>query len=290
MCVTLENHALKVSIHKKGAELFSVFNKKTALEYMWSGDPAFWSKTSPVLFPIVGALKDGSYSFKDKNYAMSRHGFARDRTFELESQTIDTATFLLESSLETLAFYPFSFSLRIIYQISDYTVTVTYEVINEGAMPMHFSLGAHPAFKIPLTEGTNYEDYFLEFNSTESAQCWKISPEGLMMNESYSLLHNTTRLALKKEMFHNDALVFKNMKSDCISLKSTKHNHGLDFFFAGFPYFGLWAAKDADFICLEPWCGIADAVYHDKQLENKEGMQKISRGQKWSRNWSIKSY
>ena len=290
MSVVLENHVLKVSIHEKGAELFSVFNKKTKLEYMWSGDPAYWGKTSPVLFPIVGALKNDTYLFKGKSYKLPRHGFARDQVFEVESKHIDQVIFKIESNLDTLAKLPFSFSLRIIYQIKDASLTVSYEVVNEGTGSMYFSLGAHPAFKVPLVEATSYNDYFLEFNSTESAEAWAISPAGLITQDATPVLSNVSRLSLKKELFYQDALVFKNLKSDSISIKSAKHHHGLDFAFAGFPFFGIWAAKNADFVCLEPWCGIADSTTHDQELVNKEGVQHLAAGKIWSRNWSIKTY
>ena len=290
MSIVLENHILKVGIHEKGAELFSVFNKKTKLEYIWSGDAAFWGKTSPVLFPIVGALKQNTFSYRSKSYSLPRHGFARDQVFEVESKTIDQVSFRIESNLETLRIFPFSFSLRITYHLKDATLTVGYEIVNEGNGPMLFSLGAHPAFKVPLIEGTSYTDYTLEFNSTESAAAWKISPEGFITGETVPTLQNTSRLALRKELFYGDALVFKNLKSDSISIKSTKHNHGLDFAFAGFPFFGIWAAKNADFICLEPWCGIADSVDHDQNLSNKEGIQLLTSGKSWTRNWSIKCY
>lgn len=290
MGVVLENHVLKIGVHEKGAELFSVFNKKTKLEYMWSGDPSFWGKTSPVLFPIIGTLINDSFSYQNKNYSLSRHGFARDKVFEVESKTIDQVTFRIESNLDTLSKFPFSFSLRIIYQIRDASLTVTYEVCNEGNNPMYFSLGAHPAFKVPLEEGSAYEDHFLEFNTTEMAPAWMISPQGLIKNETVPVLSNTTRLPLKKELFYRDALVFKNLKSDSITIKSNRHNHGLDFAFAGFPFFGIWAAKDADFVCLEPWCGIADGVDHNQKIEEKEGIQRLEAGKSWSRNWSIKTY
>jgi galactose mutarotase-like enzyme len=290
MSVVLENHILKVSIHEKGAELFSVFNKKTNLEYMWSGDAAFWGKTSPVLFPIVGTLKKDAFLYNGKSYSLPRHGFARDKVFEIESRTIDQVAFRIESGLETLSKFPFSFSLRIVYQIKDNLLTVSYDVVNEGSQAMYFSLGAHPAFKVPLVDGTQYDDYFLEFNSTENALAWAISPEGLIATETIPVLKNTTRLSLKKELFYKDALVFKNLRSDSIAIKSGRHSHGLDFAFAGFPFFGIWAAKDADFVCLEPWCGIADSVSHNQSLTEKEGIQHLDAGKSWSRNWSIKCF
>ena len=290
MSVILENHILKVGIHEKGAELFSVLNKKTNLDYMWGGDPAFWGKTSPVLFPIVGALKNDSFQVDGKHYSLPRHGFAREKVFDVESKTLDQVVFRLESNLDSLTKFPFSFSLRIIYQVKDATLTVSYEVINEGNTEMYFSLGAHPAFKVPLVPGTTYEDHFLEFNTTENSAAWLISPEGLIKNETSPQLENTTRLPLKKSLFYRDALVFKDLKSDSITIKSTSHQHGLDFAFAGFKYFGIWAARDADFVCLEPWCGIADSVDHNQQLSGKEGIQILAPGKLWSRNWSVKCF
>jgi galactose mutarotase-like enzyme len=141
-----------------------------------------------------------------------------------------------------------------------------------------------------LVDGTQYDDYFLEFNSTENAQAWAISPEGLIATETTPILKNTSRLSLKKELFYKDALVFKNLRSDSIAIKSGRHSHGLDFAFAGFPFFGIWAAKDADFVCLEPWCGIADSVSHNQSLAEKEGIQHLDAGKSWSRNWSIKCF
>ena len=290
MSTIIENDFIRVRIRSKGAELYSVFNKKTALEYMWSGDPFHWAKTSPVLFPVVGALKANSYHYDNKEFILPRHGFARDHLFELESQSWERVSFILRDNEDTRNQFPFPFLLRIVYQLNNALLTVSYEVINKGDAIMYFSLGAHPAFKVPLLEESSYEDYYLEFNSTEEAPCFRLSPEGLIKNETYSVLHQVSKLPLKKSLFYQDALVFKNLKSDCISLKSIRHSHGLDFSFAGFPYFGLWAAKDADFICLEPWSGIADRVDHNQQLMDKEGIQELKPGLMWSRNWSIKSY
>ncbi|HEY3405344.1 MAG TPA: aldose 1-epimerase family protein [Ohtaekwangia sp.] len=286
----LQNQSLIVKIKDKGAELFSVVHKQNQLEYMWSGDPLFWGKTSPVLFPIVGALRDNAYLYKDKKYTLSRHGFARDHSFGTENQEEDKITFLLISNESTLQHYPFPFELRIIYSITAYTLSVTYEVKNTGNDVMFFSLGAHPAFKVPIVNGSAYTDYYLEFNRTENSPRWPISNDGLIKTEPEFLLTNTNKLPLDKKLFENDALVLKHLKSDAISLKSTKHNHGLEFTFEGFPFFGIWAAKNADFVCLEPWCGIADAVDHDQQLHHKEGIESLRAGRTWSRAWHIKVF
>lgn len=282
----LENQILRVSIEAKGAELKSVYRKDTGLEYMWSGDPAFWGKTSPVLFPIVGALKNNSYNYAGKSFQMARHGFARDMPFMPGEQLTDSITFTLESSEETLKKYPFHFSFSISYRLRQDTLDVVYKVTNKGPEEMHFSVGAHPAFKVPLVEGTTYEDYRLVFEKKETAGRWPISKDGLIERSPLPLLDNTDTLPLSKTLFSKDALVLKHLLSDSVQLLSFKTPHGLRFSFPGFPYLGLWAAPGADFLCIEPWCGIADSVDTDQEIEHKEGVRTIQPSATFSVQWS----
>ena len=290
MNVTLENDQLKIQVHPKGAELKSVFHKHTRLEYMWNADPAFWAKTSPILFPIVGTLKDDTYFFQGKSYTLSRHGFAREATFELEKQESNRAIFLLRSTPESREKFPFNFELRIIYSLVQDILEVGYDVRNTGADEMYFSVGGHPAFKIPLRKDTAYEDYYLEFNRKETISRWPISAKGLIEAKPLSMSADSSHLRLTRELFSQDALVFKNLQSDKVSIKSSSHAHGLEFSYTGFPYLGIWAAKNADFICIEPWCGIADSVLHDQQFTSKEGIEKVSGGKSWDRMWRVRFY
>jgi galactose mutarotase-like enzyme len=285
----IENDHLIVKIKSKGAELFSIAGKQTNLEYMWGAEPA-WAKSSPILFPIVGTLKHNTYTYQGKSYTLPRHGFARDEEFVAEQSKKDSITFLLTSTLTSLEKYPFHFELRISYQLKQDEVHTTYQVTNAGNEEMYFSIGAHPAFKAPLTNALRYEDYYLQFNKKENTPRWPITKEGLIDSKHAALLADTDRLDLKHELFYEDALVLKNIGSDTISLKSDKDQHGLEFHFKGFPFLGLWAAKDANFICIEPWCGIADSVNHNQELTGKEGIEKIDAGNSWSRSWSVRCY
>lgn len=290
MDIRIENERLKVKVHSKGAELFSVVNVGTGKEYMWSGDPAFWSKTSPVLFPIVGTLKDDKYILDGRTYTLSRHGFARDLEFDVQQPANDRAVFTLNSSPDTLEKYPFDFSLTITYSLHENFLNVEYAVGNKSAQDMFFSLGAHPAFKVPLMDGTKYGDNYLEFNQTETSPRWPISDNGLIEENPIPFLVGTSRINLNKELFYKDAIVLKHLKSNVVSLKATTHSHGLDFHFDGFPYLGLWAARNADFVCIEPWCGIADSVGHNQDLTMKEGIEKISPDNLWKRMWKVRFF
>ena len=254
---------------------------------MWSGDPAFWGKHSPVLFPIIGELKNNTYYYNNKAYRLSRHGFARDMEFTVVEQTTSSVGFSLLSNADTLQKFPFEFGFDIEYLLQQDWLTVTYKVKNTGNDDMYFSVGGHPAFKVPLVEGTAYDDYYLEFNKTENAGRWPISAEGLIETDAEPFLLNTNKLPLRKELFYRDAIVFKNLRSDTVRLRSSKHDKGIEFNFPGFPYLGVWAAKDADFVCIEPWCGIADPVNSSQQLTEKEGINRLAPQGIFERSWGV---
>ncbi len=286
----IENEVLRVSIQEQGAELASIQHLGAGLEYLWSGDPTFWGKKSPVLFPIVGTLKENSYYFEGKKYQLPRHGFARERKFEVLEKTVDKITFSLRHDTETLKVYPFSFELRLIYRLKDAILSLEYQVLNLADSTMYASIGAHPAFKLPLVDGLAYEDYYLEFAKTENVGIYPINTEGLILSPSVPMLDNTQKLSLHKTLFYQDALVFKALASSSMSIRSAKSPHGLTMYFEGFPFFGIWAAKNADFICLEPWCGIADEADTQQDFAKKEGIFAIPGSKMTSRTWSLELF
>ncbi|RZL62221.1 MAG: aldose 1-epimerase family protein, partial [Pedobacter sp.] len=256
---------------------------------MWNGNIEYWAKHSPVLFPIVGALKNNKYTFKDKEYELPRHGFARDYDFIVEKISDTEATFTLTYTEETLKNFPFKFELKLSYQIIDRKLVLNYTVKNIDTKKIYFSIGAHPAFAVPNTPETNYEDYYLAFNEDERLTYWKLE-DGLVSEETETIELSRHRLNLKHDLFYNDALVFKSLQSNCISLLNTKNDYGLHFHFDDFPYFGIWAAKDAPFLCLEPWCGIADGIEHNQKLTQKEGIIKLENGKSWTRFWEVECF
>ncbi|RYY55835.1 MAG: aldose 1-epimerase family protein [Chitinophagaceae bacterium] len=282
----IENEFLEVTIDPKGAELKKIFHKQLKLDYLWNADPAFWAKSSPVLFPVVGTLKKDTMYYDGKPYNMGRHGFARDSGFSVEKQEPSSVSFLLVSDKATLGKYPFDFEFRVYYELKDNALSVSYDVRNPSQAVMYFSVGAHPAFKIPLTDDEQYTDYYIEFEKPETAGRWLISPDGLIESSSTPLLAGSNRLPLEHSLFYRDAIVLKGLESAYLSLRNTKSTHGLRFDFPGFPYMGIWAARDADFVCIEPWCGIADSVGSDQQFISKEGINRLEAGGKFERTWT----
>jgi len=287
--ITLENENIRVTFDTKGAELRSITGKTTGIEYLWKGDPEYWGKFSPVLFPVIGALKEETYIVEGKEYHLPRHGFARDHEFRAERISETEVLFTLSSSADTLKVYPFEFVLGLRYVISGSAVSCTYEVHNPAEKDLLFSIGGHPAFAAPLTDDASYEDCYLEFAVDESLKYHKIE-NNLISDQTDSLHLNHGKMFLKHALFYDDALVFKHMESRTITLKNTINDYGLHFRFNDFPFFGIWAAKDADFICLEPWCGIADGIAHNQQLSDKEGIISLSPGEHWKRVWEVEVF
>ncbi len=288
---TLENETLLINVVAKGAELTRILHKQNNLDYLWDAKPEVWGKHAPVLFPIVGTLKENSFVYNGESYKLSRHGFARDREFEVGAQNNNSITFTLCDDEATREMFPFCFQFSIIYTLTENTLSVTYKVNNpDTALPLFFSVGGHPAFRLPLEEGLRYEDYTLYFNIKETSGRWPISKEGLIEANPQPLLENTKQLPLRKDLFQKDALVLKGLASDSVRLVTSKSDHGLEFNFPHFPFLGLWAAPGADFLCIEPWCGIADSVLHNGLLEQKEGIIQLDAGQTFNAAWQVSCF
>jgi galactose mutarotase-like enzyme len=285
--IKIANDKLAVAINEKGAELQSILYN--SIEYLWQADGRFWNKHAPVLFPVVGELKNGEYFFNNKTYKLSRHGFARDKIFNVEQITDTSARFILNDDETSLAVYPFKFSFQVEYALNDATLLCSYTVKNNGNDVMYFSVGGHPAFNVPLVKNLKHNDYFLRFNNDETlTRC--LLHKGLISNSTDQLQLNNSSLRLEHTLFYSDAIVLKHIKSNEIRLYSEQDAHGLNFKFDGFPYFGIWAAVDAPFVCLEPWCGIADNIHHDQQLSHKEGINKLASNESWQRTWSVELF
>ena len=266
MITSISNSKLTAQIKHLGAELCSLKNN-TDTEFIWNGNPEFWGKHSPVLFPIVGTLKNNTYSIDNKEYKLSRHGFARDMEFELIKKEVNSVTFALKSSEKTLKLYPFKFELHIIYTLKETGLIIQYVVINSNNIAMPFSIGAHPAFSLP----GNFEEYAIEFEQEESLNYFLLEND-LVSNTTQKLETNNKKITLSYRLFDADALVFKILKSNSLSiLKNSEPLFKINF--EGFPNLGIWTKNNAPFICIEPWYGYSDTSESTGDLFEKEGIQ-----------------
>jgi len=284
--MTIKNNKLKATFNELGAELVSLINIETEKEIIWEGNSDFWGGQSPVLFPIVGALKNEQYIFEGKTFELPRHGFARRKTFNMKNSSDNEVIFELKSDEKSLKIYPFEFSLEIKYTLVEKKLTVSYQVKNLSEKEMYFSLGAHPGFAIDTENGLNYNDYEISFSDDEKLEIHPLI-DNLISNETQTIELDNKTLPLSYELFSKDALVMTTMKSKELILRNNKTNHKVIFSFSNFPYFGIWAAKNANFVCLEPWQGIADLENHNQKLTEKFGILKLKNGEDWKANWAV---
>ena len=283
-----KNKELEIAVRQPGAELSSIKSLKSGLEYMWSGDPAVWNSTAPILFPIVGGLKDNTYIWKGEKYSLNKHGFIRDNpALLLTGITADTLTFGISSSKETRRIYPFDFDFSIQFVLEGTSIIINHQVVNTGLAPLYFSLGGHPGFKCPLHPDETYEDYFLEFEHPEDSRTWLLHENGTVLDETAPVFGGTNIIALTHDLFSKDALIFKDLKSRKVTLRSKKSGQALTVTFPEWPYLGIWAKTNGDYVCIEPWIGVADKWNTDQNLEFKEGIVSLPPGDVFEAAYTI---
>ncbi len=259
MEINLAHGGIRAAAVTQGGELVSL-RDGTGTEYIWGGDRAFWSGQNPVLFPIVGALKDGAVRFRDRRYEMDRHGFARRREFTLAERGRGHVVFELHEDAGTLAQYPYHFRLRVRHQLLTDGFYTEYEVVNTGGGDMPFCIGGHTAYRCPLHEGERFEDYRLVFDEPEDAAAIPVLPGGLLAHDRRDPALRDGGIDLDHHIFDRaDTLIFEGLRSKGASLVHRDTGRGVHVSFGTFPMLGVWtpSGKNAPFICIEPWQGCA---------------------------------
>ncbi|MCQ2978890.1 MAG: aldose 1-epimerase family protein [Clostridia bacterium] len=279
---------LNVDIDTKGAELLSIKNKMNNTEYLWQGDEKIWSKHAPVLFPVVGKLKNFSYSYNDEDYVLMQHGFAKDLEFKVTSEKDNELCLLLESNDITMEYYPFKFALLARYQVKDNFLVAEYVVTNLNNKIMPFSIGVHPGFKCPIDENLAYEDYYLEFSNEEEFNQIELDG-GIGKDQRKKLTAPGKELKVNRDLFSGDAIVLDKPNSTAVRLKSDLSNKCLTIAFNKVPYLGLWSKPLRNsYVCIEPWFGMSDFESSNGKIEDKEGIQKLLPYQVFTFSYTLK--
>lgn len=290
MDYVLKNQHLTVTFTKKGGALTSIKNE-AGLEYLWQGDPKYWSGQAPVLFPICGSLRDERAVTKSgKEVRMPRHGIVRKEEFELESFTDDDITFSISSTPHMLDQYPFPFVLTITYLLKNNEVTVRYGIKNTGMEDMPCFIGGHPAFRCPLEPGEAYEEYEILFEKEEEAS--NPTPDtrtGLIDMENRTFLSwNKRNLPLSHQLFEQDSVIFDRISSRKVTLRHKEKKQGVELSFDGFPYLVIWSsANHGPFVALEPWTGLSTCSDEDDVLEHKRNHMSLKPGEEKQLEYKI---
>lgn len=273
----LENDILKIAVDTHGAELSSILNKKENKEMLWQGDPSFWGRKSPVLFPVVGKYKNGKTTYEGREYSLCQHGFARDMEFLITEKASNKLTFILESNHKTLEVYPFKFSLTCSFELVDNKIIVGWNVENTDDKTIYFSIGAHPAFYCEKSQTV------LSMNG-KNLKYSLVNCDGLYTPAKYDV---ESAFVLYDNIFDKDALIIENSNVTEASLINDNKKYLTMKFNA--PLFGIWSPtkKNAPFVCIEPWFGRCDAENFTGDITEREWSNTLGIGETWYKEYEI---
>lgn len=283
----ISNEYLQVTISSKGAEMTSL--RSNGVDYLWSGEEAYWDEQSPLLFPFVGRLTDEKYFLEGKEQAMGIHGFAKHQEFQMVCEEDAYITLELRDNDDTYKQYPYHFILQVTYELQGYSVQITYRVVNESERKMFFGIGGHPGFRVPLEEGLSFSDYYLEFDS-----CCRPSRVGhteacfLSGIDKELQLEEGKKIPLFHEMFDDDAIVLREV-ADAVTLKSDKGSRKVKVSYPDLPFLGIWhkPMSDAPYVCIEPWTSLPSRQGIIEEFAYKSDLIRLQPQQQYVNSWSI---
>lgn len=290
--ITIKNDYLEAQFDPKGAEISKLIGMQDGLNYMWKQDPCLWGHSAPVLFPIVGALKNGTCRIDGKEYHMNQHGFSRNTEYEVYEHDDTHVVFHLSSSDEIKKMYPYEFDLYVTYTLVDNKLKAEFRVENHNEDVIYFQIGGHPAFACPFIEGEDANDYYIEFeqNETVNQKIIDVERKG-MSHETKRLFDNERHFFVRQAMFDNDAVVVPHFKSRYVSLKSLTNNKSLNFYMNGFDHLGLWTSKHVGgLLAIEPWVGHTDYVDFEGDFKDKESAVALKKGETFNCEFAVEIF
>ena len=282
MLWNIKNGFFDVDIEEVGAQLWSI-KDKAGNEYLWQGDETYWGDRAPNLFPHIARLTEGAYMLDGKRYEMDIHGFAKDSTFKVERVADNHIIFRLKDSETTRAQYPFAFTFAVSYRLEGNGIEITYMVKNEDDKVIHFAVGAHPGFNVPMEEGLSFEDYYLEFDEVRAAKRVGCSKDCFITGEDVTFeFEEGKRIPLHHDMFDDDAIVLVDMARS-VTLTSDKGKKGICVTYPDMPYLGLWhwPKTDAPYICIEPWSALPARKDIVEDFATQKDMTHLQPGQEY---------
>ena len=263
----IENDFLKVKVKEQGAELSAIILKKNNHDYLYEANPTYWNKQSPVLFPFIGALHDQEFDYNGKTYSMTKHGFARDYCFNVSEHSSDMIDLFQTNATIGLTDYPFEFEFHVRYELVEDRLKVTYRIFSHGT-EIYFTVGGHPAFKVPVTDDCCFEDYQITIDNAKPIRQYALA--GAYIDLEHPIEDAVKSFPLNHQLFANDALIYDTPGDTTVRISTAKNAHGVEVSYQNIPYLGIWTQPNgAPFICLEPWDGLPDSVNESKKIEEK---------------------
>lgn len=284
----IQNDYLKVVINEKGATLWSIEDQH-GHEYLWQGNPQYWGNRGPHLFPYIGRLSEGKYTFDGEEYEMNIHGFARNMVFKAVQISQKFVIFSIRDTKETYKQYPIHFSFSIMYKLDKNRINITYYVKNEDEKEMYFGVGGHPGFYVPMDQNTQFEDWYLDFEVQQRVKQVEMSENALTTENLHDYpLEEGVRIPLKHNLFDQDAIVLTNVPSSVL-LKSDKSHRAIKVTYPQMPYVGFWHTPktEAPFVCIEPWSSLPSREGVVEDLATQPSLLSLKGHHDYINKWSV---
>lgn len=273
--IALRSGDLEAAVSPLGAELVELRHRGRDL--LWSGDARFWASRSPILFPVVGRVRDGVIRVDGRTFPMPQHGFARASVFEIRERTSSGCLMSLRDSSATRTHYPYPFNLDLAYAIEGAALRVEATVSNPGADVLPASFGFHPGFRWPLEPGLNKADYAIRFQAGETTTVARLDADGLIAAQSEQLQHDGN-LPLGEALFARGAVIMLSALSREVVFGPRRGGLALRVTFDGLPQLALWMRPGAEYLCIEPWRGFADPEDFRGAFADKPGLVHLAPG------------
>ena len=271
----LQNGPCAVELAAPGAEIMAW--RIDGRDLLWHGDPAFWPRRSPVLFPFCGWTSGGRFRALGRSYATGVHGFAHTAPFHLERLAQDAARMTLADTPASLALFPFRFSLAIDVMLDESSVHLDFTVANPGTIPLPFALGYHPGFRWPF-DGGRREEYRLEFAAPERPTVPVIAPGGLFSPQTLHLPFDGRVLDPVAALALQDSLVLRDAASASVDFIAPSGRR-IRIASEGFPHWVLWSKPEGGYLCIERWSGEGDPVGFTGDITEKPGQNLLPPGE-----------
>lgn len=281
MIVTLKNQFLTVEIEDVGAQLASI-TAKDGTQYLWQGDPDIWPRRAPLLFPILGRLKDSQYTLGEEVYTIPTHGFCREALFAVEQHSDTSVSFHLTDTEQTRAVYPFAFALTVTYTLEENRLIKAHKVENRSQQTMYYELGGHDGFRAPLAAEEKMRDYAVRIPGLEAIQPYAMNEELMLIPKNVIIPLHDGRINLKPSVYGQDTIILDQFPQSKAVLVDGQDRPRVTLEFGDFPYLGIWTMNkdfDTNYVCIEPWTTLPDGTFVGRGLKDKAGIRTLESGQ-----------
>lgn len=271
----LRSAEVEVVVSAAGGALQHIRERSSNFEYLWQDAAGIWSGPAPVLFPIIGGLREKAIRWDGRRYPLRNHGFARDRIFTVQQNDATTVTLELIGGGPEDDSFPLPYRLELTYALQGRSLRVSANITNPGSDVLPVGIGFHPGLNV------TFDDHATLTVTSDGPliQLVKDPASGFLTGERRLWTAQSRELPLTGDAPGRGAIVLAASAPVTATLTDPATGHRVRLVSPS-PYFGIWrrVRPGADFICLEPWWSTTDPVAPYDDLRAKPHLPHLAPG------------